>query len=101
MFHIRLYADVPTIFFPMMWFEERATMTPDLASSLRLLLMLPVMGLYSSLGLVCLGMVIVAIQVLPRILKSEKWTLPRRSKRYAQGDIQSVSKRALQLWKPI
>jgi hypothetical protein len=82
MFRIRLYSDVPTVFFPMMWFEERATITPDLAASLRLLLMLPVIGLYCSTGLVCLGIVIVAIQFVPRILRSEKWTLPRRSKRY-------------------
>jgi hypothetical protein len=72
----------------MMWFEERATITPDLAASLKLLLMLPTMGLYCSLGLVLVGIVTVALQCVPRILKREKWTLPRRSKRYAQGDIE-------------
>lgn len=85
MFHFRLYNDVPNIFFPMMWFEQRATLTPELAANLRLLLMLPVMGFYCSLGLVCLGIVIVALQFVPRILRSEKWTLPRRIKRYAQA----------------
>jgi hypothetical protein len=71
----------------MMWFEQRATITPDLAANLRLLLMLPIMGLYCSLGLVCLGIVIVALQFVPRILKSEKWTLPRRSERYEFAQI--------------
>jgi hypothetical protein len=70
----------------MMWFEQRATITPELAANLRLLLMLPVMGLYCSLGLVCLSIVLVALQFVPRILKSEKWTLSRRSKRYLQLD---------------
>jgi hypothetical protein len=85
MFHFSLYNDVPVIFFPMMWFEQRAKITPDLAANLRLLLTLPVMGLYCSLGLICLGIIIVALQFVSRILKSEKWTLPRRSKRYALG----------------
>jgi hypothetical protein len=85
LFGNRLYSNVPTVFFPMMWFEERATMTPDLAASLRLLLMLPAVGLYSALGILCLGIVVVATQILPRIVRSEKWTLPRRSKRYSEG----------------
>jgi hypothetical protein len=59
-------------------------MTPDLAASLRWLLMLPAVGLYSSLTLVCLGIVVVATQILPRIVRTERWTVPRRSKRYVR-----------------
>jgi hypothetical protein len=65
----------------MMWFEERATITPELAANLKLLLTLPVMGLYCSLGLTLLGIVMLAFNFLPRLLKSENWTLPSRSER--------------------
>jgi hypothetical protein len=81
MFHFSIYAHVPTVFFPMLWFEERATVSPEIAADLRLLLMLPVIGLYCSLGLVLLGIVILALHFVPRILSSDKWTVPRRNKR--------------------
>jgi len=81
MFHFSMYDDVPTVFFPMLWFEERATVTPEIAADLRLLLMLPIIGLYFSLGLVLLGIVILALQFLPRILRSDDWTVPLRNKR--------------------
>ena len=81
MFHFSLYDDVPTVFFPMLWFEQRATISPEIAADLLLLLMLPVVGLYCSLGLVLLGIVILALLVLPRIMRSDNWTLPRHKKR--------------------
>ena len=81
MFHFSMYDDVPTLFFPMMWFEERATVSPEIAADLRLLLMLPIVGLYCSLGLVLLGIVILALQFLPRVLRSDDWTVPLRNKR--------------------
>jgi hypothetical protein len=76
-----MYDDVPTVFFPMLWFEERATITSEIAADLHLLLILPIIGLYCSLGLVLLGIVILALQFLPRILRSDDWTLPLRNKR--------------------
>jgi hypothetical protein len=76
-----MYDDVPTVFFPMLWFEERATVTPEIAADLLLLLMLPIIGLYCSLGLVLLGIVILALHFLPRILRSDDWTVPVRNKR--------------------
>ncbi|GFG38362.1 hypothetical protein Cfor_05707 [Coptotermes formosanus] len=78
-----MYNYVPTVFFPMLWFEERATVSPEIAADLRLLLMLPIMGLYCSLGLVLLGIIILALHFLPRFLRSDNWTVPRRSKRNA------------------
>jgi hypothetical protein len=81
MFNFSIYNDLPTVFFPMLWFEERATISPEIAADLRLLLMLPIMGLYCSLGLVLLGIFILALHFLPRILTRDNWTLPLRSKR--------------------
>ncbi|PSN44141.1 hypothetical protein C0J52_15658 [Blattella germanica] len=77
----KMYSDVPTIFFPMMWFEERATMSEELASDLRLLLMIPSMMLYISVGLIVLGCVLFGIGVLPKVYRSNHWTLPHLSKR--------------------
>jgi hypothetical protein len=65
----------------MMWFEERATVTPELAGNLSLLLSLPAVGRYCSMGLLLLGIGILGLSLAPRILRSEKWALPRRSKR--------------------
>jgi hypothetical protein len=65
----------------MMWFEERATVTPELAANIRLLLMLPAMGRYSSTGLLLLGVGILALNFVPRVLRSGSWALPRRSNR--------------------
>lgn len=76
-----MYDDVPTVLFPVIWFEERATLTPEIAADLRLLLMLPIIGLYCSLGLVLLGIVVLALQFLPRILRSDDWTVPLRNQR--------------------
>ena len=81
MFHFSMYDNLPTVFFPILWFEERATVTPEIAADLRLLLMLPIAGLYCSLGLVLLGIVLLALQFLPRILRSADWTVPLRNKR--------------------
>ncbi|XP_046382371.1 protein peste-like isoform X2 [Ischnura elegans] len=36
--HVSMYEGVPMAFFPMIWFEQTATMTDEMASSLRLLL---------------------------------------------------------------
>jgi hypothetical protein len=65
----------------MLWFEERVTVSPEIAADLRLLLRLPAIGLYCSLGIVLLGIVILAIHFLPRILRSRNWTLPQRNER--------------------
>ncbi|XP_069695590.1 protein croquemort-like isoform X2 [Periplaneta americana] len=79
--HIAMYNDVPTIFFPMMWFEERATITPELAASIKLLLMLPVVGLYCALGLILVGVVIIVFSFLPKIMRRNRWSLSHRTRR--------------------
>lgn len=74
--NIAMYYDVPTIFFPMMWFEERATISEELAAQLSLLLMLPVVGLYLSLVFIILGSLLFGFGVIPKIYRSRRWTLP-------------------------
>jgi hypothetical protein len=62
-----MFKDVPTILFPAMWFEERATLTPELASSVGILLQLPTAGLFCSLGLLLAGLVSLGLVHLPRV----------------------------------
>ncbi|XP_054262104.1 protein croquemort-like isoform X2 [Macrosteles quadrilineatus] len=40
-----LYSNVPTVFFPMLWFQQRATILPSMALGLRLLLFLQHLGI--------------------------------------------------------
>nr|CAD7264916.1 unnamed protein product [Timema shepardi] len=54
--YISLFKNVPKIFFPMLWFEERAAMPQEMASQLKLLLHLPTIGLVVSITLVLVGL---------------------------------------------
>jgi len=58
-----MYKSVPKVFFPIIWFEQRATMTPEMATSLLGLLALPSGG--ATMGLVMVvagvGIIIVAL----------------------------------------
>nr|CAD7603521.1 unnamed protein product [Timema genevievae] len=55
--YISLFKNVPKIFFPMLWFEERAAMPQEMASQLKLLLHLPTIGLVVSITLVVIGLI--------------------------------------------
>lgn len=63
----------------MMWFEEGVRITPELAQSLRLLLVLRVVGLYISMGLVLLGLIMLAV-TLPKNLGRVLWNLQHHCK---------------------
>ena len=65
-----MFAGVPRILFPMMWFETRATLTPELATSLRIYLQLPTAGLICSVGLLLTGLLILGLTFLPRVVRS-------------------------------
>lgn len=52
-----MYDNVPIVFFPMLWFKQRATITPELARPLRLLLLLRHFG-------VCLAIAVTFIAFL-------------------------------------
>lgn len=50
-----MYDHVVRTFMPMMWFEQRATLTPKYASLIKTLLTLPNIGFYTGLGCGILG----------------------------------------------
>ena len=76
-FHSSLYSGVPTIFFPMFWFEESIRITPELAQSLKMLLALPVVGMYCSIGAMLLGLFIVACVGALKVVARVRWSVFR------------------------
>lgn len=73
--YINMYSDVPTIFFPMLWFEENVKIPPELAQSLKMLLALPVVGMYCSIGALLLGLFIVVFVGAPKVMARVQWSL--------------------------
>ncbi|XP_046389206.1 protein peste-like isoform X2 [Ischnura elegans] len=61
---ITMYESVPDVFMPMLWFTERAAVTPDLADEVKLLLIVPTAGQGIFFGLLGLGVFLVLVHVL-------------------------------------
>lgn len=69
--NIGMFSNVPRVFFPVMWCQEIARITPEFASNLKLLLAVPMMGLSFSIGLVLLGLILLAV-AFRRVKKKDK-----------------------------
>jgi hypothetical protein len=61
----------------MLWFEESVKITPELANSLRMLLALPTVGMYFSLGILLLGLFILLFVVMLKVVVRPQWDLVR------------------------
>ncbi|XP_075225476.1 protein croquemort-like [Lycorma delicatula] len=55
---IELYSKAPRVYFPMLWFNQRATMPPDMAASLKLFIMMPTILIGIGWGFIIVGLVI-------------------------------------------
>ena len=77
-----MFARVPEIPFPMMWVELRATLTPELATSIKTHLQLPTASLICSVGLLSTGQFILGVTFLPHSVRavSEDNQLSRRNR---------------------
>ncbi|XP_071454600.1 protein croquemort-like isoform X2 [Hetaerina americana] len=62
--HISMYQKVPEVFFPMIWFEQTATMTPEMASSIAKLLGLAEWGVYLCISMLGIGILLIASVVI-------------------------------------
>jgi hypothetical protein len=80
LFRSSLYSGVPTIFFPMFWFEESAKITPEHAQSVKMLLALPVVGMYCSIGALLLGLFIVVFIGALKVVARVQWSMFRSCK---------------------
>jgi hypothetical protein len=65
----------------MLWFEESVQITPELSQSLKMLLALPVVGMYYSFGALLLGLFIVVFVGAFRVLARIQWSFFR----YCEG----------------
>jgi len=61
----------------MFWFEESVKITPELAQSLKMLLALPVVGMYCSIGALLLGLFIVVYVVALKVVARVQWSMFR------------------------
>jgi len=59
----------------MFWFEESVKITPELVQSLKMLLALPVVGMYCSIGAVLLGLFIVAFIGALKVVARVQWSM--------------------------
>ncbi|KAL1463325.1 hypothetical protein WDU94_015085 [Cyamophila willieti] len=62
--YVVLYRDVPRVFFPMIWFSNRATMPRHMAEELQLLLTVPCISLIFSGAVFLLGLTVVVFTLL-------------------------------------
>lgn len=52
-----LYADVPQVFMPILWFEQRVTLTKDLASEISMALSIPQTGQICAIIVIIIGLI--------------------------------------------
>lgn len=58
---IKMYEKLPNIMVPMMWFTQRATLTPELANQAKMALMLPQLGIYIAIFFGTIGTILIAV----------------------------------------
>lgn len=63
-----MFKNAKNMYFPMLWFTQRALLTEDLASQLELLLVVKNIGAYTSYGFIGIGALISLIGVLILLL---------------------------------
>ncbi|XP_055598706.1 protein croquemort-like [Uranotaenia lowii] len=67
----KMYEKVPPLMVPMLWFTQRATLTPELADQAKLALMLPGLGIYIAIFFGTIGIIMVGVFSYVSI---RKWT---------------------------
>jgi hypothetical protein len=69
-----MFAEVPKMLFPLMWFEVQAPITPELVKLLGIYLQLPTLSVICSVGLLLTGLLTLGLTYLPQIVRvvSEK-----------------------------
>lgn len=66
--NIALYQNAPRMFFPVLWFEQRVTLTADMAAEIELLLYMPLIGYACCALMVVMGILLVVWLPLVRRL---------------------------------
>lgn len=66
-----MYKGVPTVFFPIIWFEQKVETPETMLGSLRLLLALPMIGLVSSIVILAFGTIFILLFVIGKYCKNK------------------------------
>lgn len=73
---IKMFENVPDMMVPMMWFTQRATLTPELADQAKMALVLPALGIYIAIFLGTTGTILVGIFTFMCIRKWNTTAVP-------------------------
>lgn len=68
--HVSVFQDVPKIFMPIFWVEQKFVMDAEKAGQLRLALFAPTIGQVVGVSLLIVGFVIISIRHLRRVFSS-------------------------------
>uniref|UniRef100_U5EUH2 Putative plasma membrane glycoprotein cd36 n=1 Tax=Corethrella appendiculata TaxID=1370023 RepID=U5EUH2_9DIPT len=66
--HISLYEDVQKIFLPVLWFEQRVTMTKDVADEISVALSVPIYGQMIGVVILIIGLSLIFLYLFKKIL---------------------------------
>lgn len=69
---ISLYQDLPTKFIPAMWFEQKFTMTEEMAEQIKFALKIPSMGQIVGIQILCFGLICVIISSIIRCIANRR-----------------------------
>lgn len=65
-----MYDGVPTIFIPIIWFEQKVETPEEMLASLKLLLVLPTIGYVSSIVILTIGSIFLFLFLIQIFIKS-------------------------------
>lgn len=69
---ISLYQDLPTKFIPAMWFEQKFTMSADMAEQIKFALQIPNIGQIVGIQILCFGLICVIISSIIRCIANRR-----------------------------
>lgn len=69
---ISLYQDLPTRFIPAMWFEQKFTMSAEMAEQIKFALQIPSMGRIVGLQILGFGLILVVVSSIIRCIANRR-----------------------------
>lgn len=91
--YIALFKDIPRIFMPIFWVEQRFIMNADTASQIKLALDIPCYGLIAGFVLLAIGVVLILVPYLKRLCCASKTSLDLPSKTESNGNCAVIKDR--------
>lgn len=90
--YISLYQDVPRVFMPVFWVEQKFVLHADIARELRFALMLPSIGHYVGVILIIFGIIMMSFTRLRKLLCINKGKFEKAHDIYVKVDAEPLTK---------